>query len=121
MPEPPARIRTLSPFDPLLRDRNRAQRLFGFDYRIEVFVPEAKRRYGYYVFPLLEGDRLIGRIDMKHERQAGVLRVKGLWLEPKVRRSHGRMDGIAAELERMRHFTAADRVAFDDGYLKSAE
>ena len=121
VPEPPARIRTLSPFDPLLRDRNRAQRLFGFDYRIEVFVPEAKRRYGYYVFPLLEGDRLIGRIDMKHERQAGVLRVKGLWLEPKVRRSRGRMDGIAAELERMRRFTAADRVAFDDGYLKSAE
>jgi uncharacterized protein len=54
-PEPTARLRVLSPFDPALRDRQRAEFLFGFHYRIEVFVPEAKRRWGYYVFPLLEG------------------------------------------------------------------
>ena len=65
-PEPPARIRVLSPFDPLLRDRNRAERLFGFRYRIEVFVPEPKREYGYYVFPLLEGDQMIGQIGRAH-------------------------------------------------------
>ncbi len=59
-------MRVLSPFDPTLRDRDRTERLFGFFYRIEVFVPEPKRQYGYYVFPLLEGDRMIGRrIDMK--------------------------------------------------------
>ena len=57
-PEPPARLRVSSPFDPLIRDRNRTERLFGFFYRIEVFVPEPKREYGYYVFPLLEGDQL---------------------------------------------------------------
>ena len=61
---PTGRLRVLSPFDPALRDRNRAERLFGFDYRIEIFVPEAQRKYGYYVFPLLEGDRIVGRIDM---------------------------------------------------------
>jgi hypothetical protein len=56
---PPRRVRILSPFDPALRDRDRAEFLFGFRYRIEVFVPEAKRQYGYYVFPVLEGSRLI--------------------------------------------------------------
>ncbi|MDH5558730.1 MAG: winged helix DNA-binding domain-containing protein, partial [Alphaproteobacteria bacterium] len=84
-PEPPGRLRVLSPFDPLIRDRARARRLFGFDYRIEVFVPAAKRTYGYYVFPLLEGDRLIGRIDMKCERGEGLLRVTGLWLESGIK------------------------------------
>ena len=56
-PEPPAGVRVLSPFDPLLRDRKRTEWLFGFRYRIEIYVPEKKREYGYYVFPLLEGDR----------------------------------------------------------------
>ena len=61
-PAIPNRIRILSPFDPALRDRKRTERLFGFDYRIEVFVPASKRKYGYYVFPILEGNELIGRI-----------------------------------------------------------
>ena len=117
-PEPPGRLRTLSPFDPVLRDRVRCQRLFGFDYRIEVFVPEAKRRYGYYVFPLLEGDRFVGRIDMKHERAAGELRVKALWLEPKVRWSKGRAAALESELERLRRFTGAERLVFADGYRR---
>ena len=82
LPEPPARLRVLSPFDPLLRDRARLERLFAFDYRIEVFVPAARRTYGYYVFPLLERDRLVGRIDMRADRAADVLEVNGLWMEP---------------------------------------
>ena len=117
-PEPPGRLRALSPFDPVLRNRARCERLFGFDYRIEVFVPEAKRRYGYYVFPLLEGARFVGRIDMRHERSDGVLRVKGLWLEPKVRWSKGRAAALEAEMERLRRFTGAERVAFADGYRR---
>ena len=59
-PSAPGGVRVLSPFDPALRDRNRAERLFGFHYRIEIFVPEPKRKYGYYVFPVMERDRLIG-------------------------------------------------------------
>ncbi len=114
LPEPPGRLRVLSPFDPLIRDRNRTQRVFGFDYRIEVFVPAAKRKYGYYVFPLLEGERLVGRIDMKHDRATGVLGVKGLWLEPGVRRNRGRLAALEAELERLRRFTGAERVAFEN-------
>lgn len=119
LPEPPKRLRVLSPFDPLIRDRKRSERLFGFHYRIEVFVPAAKRRYGYYVFPLLEGDRLIGRIDMKHERDSGALAVKGLWLEPKVKLSAARKARLEAELERQRRFTGADRVSFARGWLKT--
>ena len=66
-------------------DRTRAERLFGFRYRIEVFVPAAKRDYGYYVFPILEGSRLIGRIDMKCDRESGALDVTALWPEPGIR------------------------------------
>jgi Uncharacterized protein conserved in bacteria len=116
-PEPPARVRVLSPFDPLLRNRNRAERLFGFSYRIEIFVPEAKREYGYYVFPLMEGDRMIGRIDMKADRKAGSLNVKKLWLEPKVRASSGRMEKIDAELARIARFAGVEKVVRADGWL----
>ncbi|PTW57529.1 hypothetical protein C8N35_1108 [Breoghania corrubedonensis] len=111
-PEAPSRLRVLSPFDPLIRDRARTERLFGFRYRIEIFVPEPKREYGYYVFPLMEGDRLVGRIDMKHHRKEGELRVAGLWWEPGVRKSAGRTAKLEAELDRIRAFTGAERVAF---------
>lgn len=117
-PEPPARVRVLSPFDPLLRDRNRAERLFGFRYRIEIFVPEEKREYGYYVFPLIEGDRMIGRIDMKADRKAGQLNVKKLWLEPKVRASSGRMEKLDAELARVAKFAGVERIVYADGWFE---
>ena len=116
--EPPQRIRILSPFDPAIRDRKRTERLFGFHYRIEVFVPAEKRKYGYYVFPLLEGDRLIGRIDMKCRRDAGILDVAAFWPEPKVRLGQGRMQRLEAELDRMRRFTGCDRVAFADDWIR---
>lgn len=115
-PEPPARLRVLSPFDPVLRDRDRAERLFGFNYRIEIFVPEPQRKYGYYVFPLLEGNRMIGRIDMKAERKASVLAVKRLWLEPGVRLSAGRLSRLEAELARLARFTGVETVDYLPGW-----
>ncbi|MEM7173305.1 MAG: crosslink repair DNA glycosylase YcaQ family protein [Pseudomonadota bacterium] len=119
LPDLPKRMRVLSPFDPLIRDRKRLQRLFNFDYRIEVFVPAAKRRYGYYVFPLLEGDRLVGRIDMKNWRDEAEIRVSGLWLEPKIRLTKDRQRRLDAELDRLRRFVGAERVTYLDGYLKT--
>ena len=100
-PEPPDRARLLCPFDPVLRDRARAQARFGFDYRFEAFVPAARRRHGYYTLPILEGDRFTGRLDAKLHRGPGLLEVRGLWWEPGIRVTGGRRRALAAALERL--------------------
>ena len=119
-PAAPARLRILSPFDPMLRDRNRAEFLFGFRFRVEMFVPQKQREYGYYVFPILQGDRIIGRIDMKAERKSAVLNVRRIWLQPKIKWSKARKSALGSELARIARFTGLDfvnfdRYAFDDG------
>jgi uncharacterized protein YcaQ len=109
LPPAPPRIRLLSPFDPILRDRRRTLRLFGFDYRFEAFVPGEHRVHGYYVLPILEGERLIGRLDPKVHREAGLLEVKGLWWEPKVRETKGRRAALEAALDRLAKRVGAER------------
>ena len=81
----PNRITFLSPFDRLVHDRDRAERLWGFRYRLEMYVPKDKREYGYYVLPILRGDRIAGRIDVEHVRKEKTLRVNGVWWEDGVR------------------------------------
>ena len=111
-PQVTPRLRILSPFDPALRDRKRAERLFGFHYRIEVFVPEPQRKYGYYVFPVLEGDRLIGRIDAKAFRDADRLRVRAFWPEAGLRLTAARRAKLEAELARLARFAGVSGVEF---------
>jgi uncharacterized protein YcaQ len=86
----------LSPFDSLIWDRDRVERVFDFLYRIEIYVPERQRKYGYYVMPFLLDEDLVARVDLKSDRQAGVLRVKGAFLEP-ANPPHDR-NRVAAEL-----------------------
>ena len=105
-----SRLRILNPFDPVIRDRNRLARLFGFEYRVEMFVPAAKRIWGYYVFPILEGDRFVGRIEIKADRKASFLNVIGFWSEPGVKWPESRREKLAAELDRMRRFIGVEEV-----------
>lgn len=111
LPEPPARTRLLSPFDPALRDRARARRLFNFDYRFEAFVPEPKRHYGYYVLPILEDDHLVGRLDPKFERREGVLNILQVYWEPGVRVTRQRRRELEKAIERLARLIGAKRIA----------
>ena len=109
---PTSRLRILNPFDPVIRDRNRLTRLFGFDYRIEIFVPAEKRQWGYYVYPLLEGDRFVGRIEVKSDREKGELSVHQLWSEPGVKWTDARQAKLEAELDRMARFVGATDIVW---------
>src|SRR5690606_22337243 len=71
----------LAPLDPLVWDRRMLRELFGFDYLWEVYVPEARRRWGYYVLPMLYGDRFVGRIEPRLDRKARTLTILGVWFE----------------------------------------
>jgi len=108
--EAPDGIRLLSPFDPVIRDRKRLARLFGFEYRFEAFVPARQRRHGYYVLPVLEGEQLIGRLDPKHHRERGVLEVRGLWWEPGVKPTKKRMRELDDALARLAALVGASAI-----------
>jgi uncharacterized protein YcaQ len=101
----PDRIVFLSPFDRLIHDRARTEALWDFYYRLEMYVPRAKREYGYYVLPILRGDRLVGRIDPVFDKKTGALRVQGVWWEPGVRPV-----SLDAPLKRLARFVGAERV-----------
>lgn len=107
----PFRGRTvlLSPFDRLIHDRDRAEALFGFRFRLEIYVPPAKREYGYFVLPILSGDRLVGRLDPVFDRRARMLRVQGVWAEDPSSAADG--PKVAAAIAELAGWLRAEEVA----------
>ena len=110
-PAPPDRIRLLCPFDPVLRNRRRLAHLFGFDYRFEGFVPPAKRRHGYYVLAILEGERLVGRLDPKFVREEDALLVRRIFWEPGTPATAKRRRRLQRALEELAGFVGASQLS----------
>jgi uncharacterized protein YcaQ len=100
----PDRATLLSPFDRLVHDRDRAEALFGFRYRLEMYVPQAKREYGYYVLPFLVGDRLVGRAEPRFDRKTRKLELLGAW---------GDTARLSEALSELAAFLGTDEVRYD--------
>jgi uncharacterized protein YcaQ len=109
----PALTTFLSPFDNLIWDRQRVRDLFGFDYRAEMYQPVEKRRYGYYVLPILHQGRLIGRLDPKADRKSKTLMIRAVYLEPGCTPSGELASGIAAALREFMAFHGSERLAIE--------
>lgn len=104
------RTALLSPFDNLLCDRARTEALFGFHHRLEIYVPKAKRRWGYFVLPVLDGDRLVARVDLAMDRKRNTLVAHAVHAEPKLPRGLRLPRAIARELERLAAWRGATNV-----------
>jgi len=106
-------VHVLSPFDGLIIQRPRTKWLFDFDYTIECYLPEAKRKYGYFVLPILFGDRLVGRLDPKADRKAERLIVRKLWLEPWFEATDGFLARLGDALARFAAFNGCTSIAVE--------
>ena len=102
----------LSPFDNLICDRTRTLAMWDFDFTIEIYVPPAQRKYGYYVMPILQGDRLVGRIDPKMDRATGTLMVNATYAEPHAQEDSEAAEAIATSVEDLARFLGARRVKY---------
>lgn len=104
-------LKVLSPFDNLVIQRERMRKLFNFDYQLECYVPEAKRKYGYFVLPILWKGKLVARIDCKAERKEKRLVIHQVWTEPTLQDKDGFGEALAAELEKFKQFNRCETIS----------
>jgi len=114
-----SRTTLLSPFDNLICDRDRTELLWNFYFRIEIYVPPAKRQYGYYVLPILHEDRLIGRIDPKMDRKTGALHINAVYTEPDAPQDPATGQAVAAAIVELALFLKAGDIAYTNRAPKS--
>jgi uncharacterized protein YcaQ len=106
------RTTLLSPFDPLIADRKRLKKLWDFDFGIEIYVPKEKRKYGYYVLPILHGDQLIGRIDPTMDRKTNTLTINGVWTEPSAPKDKLTGTAVAQSVQDLAKFLGAKKINY---------
>jgi uncharacterized protein YcaQ len=109
------RTTLLSPFDNLICDRDRTESLFGFRFRLEIYVPRAKREFGFFVMPVLDGDRLVGRVDPAFERRSRTLTINALRWEPGTRRTKALERRVRRAIEELGRFLSASEIVFASG------
>ncbi len=107
-----SKIQIINPFDPTIRDRQRLKSIFDFDYKIEIFVPKEKRVWGYYVYPLLQGNKFIGRVELKADRKAKQLNVLNFWKEADTTWNDKQQQKLDLELEDLAQLAACKRVSW---------
>lgn len=108
------RTTLLSPFDNLIRDRARTNLFWDFDYRIEIYTPKHKRKYGYYVLPILHGDRLIGRVDPTMNRAEGVLNINAVYAEPNAPMNKKTARAVRGAIEELAEFLGASKINYGE-------
>ena len=108
------RTTLLSPFDNLICDRKRTETLFNFHYRSEIYTPKAKRKYGYYVMPILQGEQLIGRIDPKMDRKTKTLHIHAIHAEPDAPQTNVISDALKLTIEELAQFLGANQIIYGE-------
>jgi uncharacterized protein YcaQ len=106
-------LHLLSPFDNLIIGRARIRRPFGFDYSLECYLPEARRKHGYFCLPILYGDRFVGRLDPKADRAERTFRIRRLALEPGLREPGAVLAALAKRLRSFAGFQGCDRIVLE--------
>ncbi|MBD5456568.1 MAG: winged helix-turn-helix domain-containing protein [Lachnospiraceae bacterium] len=111
------RCEFLAPLDCFLWDRNLIRELFGFDYRWEIYTPAAKRKYGFYVLPVLYGERFVGRIEAVSEKKTGTLRIKNIWLEDGIKQTKKLMSAALSRIKQFARFNECGEILFDNEFF----
>lgn len=105
------RTTLLSPFDQLIANRARTEELFGFRFKLEIYIPAAKREHGYYVMPILHGERLVGRVDPHYDRKSGTLRIRAVRAERDA--PEAAASGVASAIRELARWLGADRIEIE--------